>query len=686
MIKTEIYIENNKVDITEDISTLITYSIDDIKDFSSRNTSFSKTIVLPGTANNNKIFGGIFEPSAANNYSSLLDNVLSNFNASIGADCIIFQDHIQVFKGTLRILEIVITNGQVEYECAVFGELSGLIYAMGNGKLEDLDFSVYDHVWNTTNIQNSWDGVANSTGYFYPLIDYGTVSEGKADWDIRAFRPAFKVREYIDKMITGAGYKWESDLFNTARFKSLIIPNNQKTFQRSTYNLINASRATSANIIDSGTSTNVTITYSSFVEYFFSHSAGVFTYTGTDPVITTCSVSFTGSYIGNSTGYTLRLYKNGVEDTSFRKTIPQTSDTNTYFFNWVYSGNESFVTTDTIELRAVATGTPAGTDNIRLIAGNFKVDSNTSVLVDLSPGNTISVNETLPRNILQKDFFTSIIKLFNLYVYEDQYTAKKLFIKPYVDFYNASGFNDWTYKMDRSKPIGLKPMSELNSRFYSFEFKKDSDYFNERYVSKYNENYGSYIYDSEFQFVNDSNKVELIFSPTVLVGYSGADKIVSVIYKLNAGVEERMDSNIRILQSKKITSVSSWSIKDGTSTLSGGLTDYGYAGHYDDPDAPANDLQFGVPKELFFTLASGAVNVTQFNVYWSPYMAEIADKDSKLLTAFFKLTSSDIHGLDFSDFIYIDGVLFRINKIEDWNATELDVCKCELLKVINTSY
>jgi hypothetical protein len=45
-------------------------------------------------------------------------------------------------------------------------------------------------------------------------------------------------------------------------------------------------------------------------------------------------------------------------------------------------------------------------------------------------------------------------------------------------------------------------------------------------------------------------------------------------------------------------------------------------------------------QQLFFVLVAGAcLTATQFNVYWSPYMAEITDKDSKLLTAKFYLTA-----------------------------------------------
>ena len=75
-----------------------------------------------------------------------------------------------------------------------------------------------------------------------------------------------------------------------------------------------------------------------------------------------------------------------------------------------------------------------------------------------------------------------------------------------------------------------------------------------------------------------------------------------------------------------------------------------------------------------------------FNGYWSEYVAEITDKDSKLLTGFFRLNDVDILNLDFSKLIYIDGALWRLNKVIDYNPIEQDVTKVELLKVIELSY
>jgi hypothetical protein len=151
--------------------------------------------------------------------------------------------------------------------------------------------------------------------------------------------------------------------------------------------------------------------------------------------------------------------------------------------------------------------------------------------------------------------------------------------------------------------------------------------------------------------------------------------------------EENVDSNIRILQTKKITGVTSWNITTNNgATVLNTLTRYGYAGHLDDPDVPTNDLNYGTPRELFFLLTAGSLSNNQFNVYWSNYMREITDKDSKLVTANFYLTTKDILNLDFSKYVYVDGIAYRLNAIKDYNATTPSDCVVELIRVNLTAY
>jgi len=122
---TEIIIEQQRLDLFEDIGAELNYAIDDIKDFSARNTNYSKTINVPGNANNNKVFGHIYNFTSGNikltpeNPEDELPNVGYNFDPTKQANCQIFVNKIQVFKGVLRLLEITIQNGVIEYQCAV---------------------------------------------------------------------------------------------------------------------------------------------------------------------------------------------------------------------------------------------------------------------------------------------------------------------------------------------------------------------------------------------------------------------------------------------------------------------------------------------------------------------------------------------------------------------------------------
>jgi hypothetical protein len=278
--------------------------------------------------------------------------------------------------------------------------------------------------------------------------------------------------------------------------------------------------------------------------------------------------------------------------------------------------------------------------------------------------------------------------MFNLYVYENKFNDKELVISPYVVFYpeKSDGAEDWTNKIDRAKPISIKPMSEVNARYYNYKFKQDNDFYNENYRKKYTEGYGDFIYDTEFDFVKETDVLEVIFAASVLYQATGQDKVFPAIYKKSNtnSAEDRMDSIIRIMQTKKITGVESWDIMN-TTTVLGSYTSYGYAGHLNDPINSTSDINFGAPKELQFVPS----NFTEFNVfneYHSPYLAEITNKDSKLLTCFGLLDIVDIFNLDFSKYVYIDGVLFRLNKVENFNPMEYNTTKLSFLKVINTRY
>jgi hypothetical protein len=64
-------------------------------------------------------------------------------------------------------------------------------------------------------------------------------------------------------------------------------------------------------------------------------------------------------------------------------------------------------------------------------------------------------------------------------------------------------------------------------------------------------------------------------------------------------------------------------------------------------------------------------------------MAEITDKDSRLLTGFFDLTEIDIFNIDFAKYYFIDGGLYRLIKVYDYSPETNDTTKVDLLRVID---
>jgi hypothetical protein len=690
MVSTEIYIEDYKLELSKELSTEFNYAIDDITDFGSKNTSFSKTINIAGNSTNNRVFGFVFDLGNANTTDDAFPNVNYNYNAAKAAQCRIFIDKIQVFKGTLRILEIIVDGKAIEYQCSVFGELGGFITALGNKKIEELNFEIYNHTYNHDNIIDSWEvsgavagdrGINNSlnygSGYYYPLIDYGNYrNTNNRDYNVMTFRPALFVKEYLEKIFEGSGYDYDFPLLNTDPFKRLIIPHNQKTLTKSTSTLNVATKTTDQEITGTSLCRFDTVTGSGLVP---SSLNSIYTYTGASAI----NLKMVYTFEGSSTSGTFNIYKNStiVYTANFIGNVGQDSE-----FELLIN------TSDAISFRFTNTAPNRDDPPITITDALVSFFSSSIVPVPLNYNDALVINDTIPKGIFQKDFFLSICKMYNLYVYDDIFNDKKIYIKPYIDFYPTTSANalDWSDKIDRSKPLSIKPMSELNARYYQYKYKDDSDFYNESYKKKYNENYGDRLYDTNYDFSKDTESLEIIFASSPLIQIAGEQKIVTQIFKVsdNNTKEQQMDSVIRIMQVQKITGVHSWKIRNQSNTgdLHNG-TVYGYAGHlhFNGAGVPDQDINFGVPKEVYINTTSYPT-INLFNAYHSEYIAEITSKDSKLLTCTALLNTLDINNLDFSKFIWIDGVLFRLNTVEGYNPMEYNTTKISLLKVIETTY
>jgi hypothetical protein len=653
----ELFIENFKVDIDQKLSVQLTFAIDDIANYGSRETSFSKTIVLPGTGRNNQIFGFIYDIASFNFEAPGSANIGSVFNAAQTSRAELRLNGLLVLKGVFRITNIIKDKDMIEYEGNLFGELGGFIAAIGAGKLEDLDFSVYNHIYNRGNIVNSWDNkiikdvrvnfiktgnintiiiqngidlglkindlitvtnaiynqnngtftviqyvppsatsnaiiyisesLANTntvndditieytrsfgSGYYYPLIDYGTYSSNKINYDYRTFRPALYVKEYLDKIFEGSGYTYESSFLNSDFFKKLIIPNNSKQLKGFFTDLLDVK--TSLSLTNSSSIITETLQFNTenLKRSFTGNGNPDYTYTGSNE-----SLNLNYKLIGVFGIFSSQAFFKFsiIKNTTIIKTYSYFNRDLINQINIIDNINLDVATNDKLIFEIQY----QYLNGARIDFQYLKIKANNPISTDVQLGNNILINDIIPRNILQKDFFTWIMKMFNLYITEDKLREKHLLIEPYTDYWNLDNPIDWTYKVARDKAWNIKPMGMLNGRFFEYKYKDDNDFYNEGFKKKYNLPYGSILEDTKFQFAKEKQTIEIGFSPSVLIQYQGTDKVVTAIYKKSSGnsvdQEERMDSNIRILMAKKMTGVTSWYIRnnDANANLGAALT------------------------------------------------------------------------------------------------------------------
>ena len=169
------------LDLYDSIPVPITYSILDIREPEKRRTSWSKTITIPGTKNNNRIFSHVYEIGQDGWVTIGNTSVYEGFNPNLRKECIVMNDGIQVLKGNLQLKKIKRDpTGNIEYEIALNGDLTSLFYDVGMTKLADLDLSEWDHQWSKTNIEQSWYGYSKKeNGSTYTSIASGTAVQIK---------------------------------------------------------------------------------------------------------------------------------------------------------------------------------------------------------------------------------------------------------------------------------------------------------------------------------------------------------------------------------------------------------------------------------------------------------------------------------------------------------------------------
>ena len=231
--KTKIFLKdyNKFLDLdTNGYPLEFSYSINDIRNFGSINTAMSKTITLPGTNNNNEIFGNLFDINVED----------FTFNLNARTDVIVYQNDDIVFQGYLQLEKInkffdnTNYSLSVNYEVKIYEITADFFNKIKASKLEDLDYSKQSHQFYLSAITQSYNHTYLDH-YTYPLLF--KKNDGTVTGDTRLvndFRPAIYIKSIFDKIFFNAGYSYESNFLNSDFFKNLIVLGGNDVIQEDT--------------------------------------------------------------------------------------------------------------------------------------------------------------------------------------------------------------------------------------------------------------------------------------------------------------------------------------------------------------------------------------------------------------------------------------------------------------------
>ena len=819
---TEIFLYVNDewklLEVSDTIPFPINFSIADIRDITKRNTTFSKTIEVPGTHNNNELLNYIFDVA---NYST--------FNPNKKVKCTVVVDTVPVIQEAVFQLTNIKTddNNHWVYECVIFGDTDSIIKEIGDKMMTDIDISELGHNYSEINIVNSWSNKWTD-GYYYGLADLGygwdITSIGPSSilgTNITQMKPSLYVKYIWNKMFQETGWSYQSNFLSatSSPFNDMVILGGNELSLSTTYSYYNSFRSSPDNNISVSlghtysktgfgfgsplqfgyTGSNLTIingwsttqspmsvdnnlndneNYSSFTSsrfiandditspngdpsnlwdtisnvYIHPSTGGYVSICGNFDITISSTSSLTASVIGDNSVLTfdVMVYRSSLYNVSggYKRYMPINgnngySSTNGWPIGVIYSYTHSFVnnSTDfnlygstwnrmyggqryTKQFSTPLFNSPgvlspsnpftplqpgekvwfklvvrpynlSGSSNIKVFPSfNYIINSSSyvynyvdSTLAENMPINTSSM---LPKNFKQIDFFTSIVKMFNLYIEPDKNISKRLVIEPRDDYYASGREKDWTDKVDISQEIQQQIVAEAQNKALILTYKQDKDAYNSDYQAKTKEVYGQYRYEIDNDFIKGEQKIEVAFASTPVTylqgpnGLSNDAMLLPVIAKNDNGTLKTTDFIPRILF-KHSTGKVNFSDPSNYWKFNGTLYPYyPYIGHFNDPRSATDDLNFGQTLFLYYNLNNITSN-NLFTNYYRKQLDELTDKDSRIVTLNMKLTPQDINDFSFRDRIILNGIssgtinYFRVNKIE-YDPTSKGTFKVELLK------
>jgi hypothetical protein len=596
------------LDLYEDENIPLTLSVDDFKNVAEKVQSYSKAFNLPATKRNNQIFENLFELTRS------AQNFLT-FNPYAKTKSILKQDGFTLFEGYLRVLDIQDKEGEISYNVNLYSEVISFADTLKDKTFSQLDFTELEHLYNKTQIKNSWNdsgtGITytnSSTSGFrnvnktvkYPFVDWThqiLISDGLGNNSTagfpeltaleQAFRPFIQIQYLINRIFQDTEFTYTSDFFGSTDFKSLYMDFNWGA--ENTPNIVNGTTTNSLYYL--GASNTPTANFATTSFSVMELSIGIPVLGGVLPANYNSTTHIITSTVLNET-YTVN-YDYGIENLdSVSRTVQCQWLYNSTPINlsavitiaaggtFLYSGSFSQIMINIGDTLQVQFKTNAGTANkVRQQQTSSSYGLGASVTFVESIANVTSnvILQTLRGELGQWEFLKGIMTMFNLISSPDKSNPNNIIIEPYKDMFlpsitGTSNFFDdnstqldWTNKIDTTE-IKLEVLADLNKRTVFKFVEDDDDYaFNLYKTAVQGHLYGSQIFDASTTTGNLQSVLEgeeeIIAEPFAAtvpkpLETQFPDFITPSIYSYNAedGTSEGFENSPRIMYNNGIKS------------------------------------------------------------------------------------------------------------------------------------
>lgn len=682
-------IDGNEIELYENEPVNLSYQFSNFQEINASSSNFSQTFRVPLTKKNQDYFGPVNE-----------FGLIPDWDPKTKVDAELSYNTIPVMRGFVQVKAIYVQKGKyADVELVFFGETANLSRDIGDAMLTDLNLSGYDHDLNATNLAASWAGTLSSGAIRYGLPDKGqnwfanltdNIWSSTDPLEHGDFTPYFRVSKLLEEILETAGYTMDSTFFGTMDDLYLLLNNGQRSVigtdnpETETMLVGLSTDLTGLSAHNPGAAITAWSESTPFYDTGGNFSGGS-TFTAPFRAFYTFRFNLYGRTNAPTHVFSMWLEKTSVTPTETVYTILDNYPGN------LFNDQIHNFTSDPILLNAgdavkIYYEMAASSEVLNLDGDNTISPESTwwQVLdiTDPTSGQTVDVEANMPE-MKQIDFVSGLQKMFNLVFIPDRNNPKKLYIEPFNDYIASGTAKDWTNKIDLSKDLTIEPTTDLQSRRYEWTHSNGKDLVNDLVFKNAARVYGRYrVDDPENDFASGTKEIKSPFAPHVASYIPGTQFAVHRMLVDTDQTDKRIKDPLpRLAFWNGQESGTIYYYNDANSAVTT-LTRYPAFSQYSDLEATVTDQDLGFgPERPFHIVEANPVNTLYFK-YWTPFVNQLYSSDARKLTAFFRLTRSELATFEFSDKIYLKDTYWRILSIS-YDATSDDLVKVELLKVLS---